>query len=172
MRRRLYFLLPHVESARKTANDLLLARIEDRYMHFMVKRGTDLGELHRASYAQLSDLARGLEVGLAVGAVCGLVLGMVMYRWQAEALHLNMHLAFILATTMFGAVFGAWTGGMIGSSTPNSRLKSFAPEIEAGRILLMVDVPLGRVEEIREAILRFNPDADPRGFEPTVPAFP
>src|SRR5688500_11184033 len=32
MRRRLYFLLPDVESARRTADDLLLARVEDRHM--------------------------------------------------------------------------------------------------------------------------------------------
>jgi hypothetical protein len=31
MRRRLYFLLPDVESAHRIANDLLLARIEDRH---------------------------------------------------------------------------------------------------------------------------------------------
>ena len=32
MRRRLYWLLPDVESARRTADDLLLARVEDRHM--------------------------------------------------------------------------------------------------------------------------------------------
>ena len=32
MRRRLYFVLPDVESARRTADDLLLARIEDRHI--------------------------------------------------------------------------------------------------------------------------------------------
>jgi len=38
MRRRLYFLLPDLGSAIQTANDLLLARIEDRHTHFLVKR--------------------------------------------------------------------------------------------------------------------------------------
>jgi len=39
MRRRLYFLLPDLGSAIQTANDLLLARIEDSHMHFLAKRG-------------------------------------------------------------------------------------------------------------------------------------
>src|SRR5213079_2392246 len=56
MRRRLYFLLPDVESARHTADDLLLARVEDRHMHFLARRGTDLGELHEASYLFKTDL--------------------------------------------------------------------------------------------------------------------
>ena len=38
MRRRLYLVLPDLASARQTANDLLLARIEDRHMHFLARR--------------------------------------------------------------------------------------------------------------------------------------
>ena len=46
MLRRLYWLLPDVESARRTADDLLLARVEHGHMHFLARRGTDLGALH------------------------------------------------------------------------------------------------------------------------------
>jgi len=35
MRRRLYFVLPDVECARAMLNDLLLARIECRHIHFL-----------------------------------------------------------------------------------------------------------------------------------------
>jgi NADPH:quinone reductase-like Zn-dependent oxidoreductase len=45
MRLRMYVTLPDTSSARKLANDLLLARIEDRHMHFLARRGTDLGIL-------------------------------------------------------------------------------------------------------------------------------
>jgi hypothetical protein len=41
----MYVTLPDVASARALANDLLLARVEDRHMHFLARRGTDLGEL-------------------------------------------------------------------------------------------------------------------------------
>ena len=68
MKRRLYWLLPEVESARRTADDLLLARVEDRHMHFLARRGTDLGELHEASVLQKSDVRH------AAGACCGPVL--------------------------------------------------------------------------------------------------
>jgi hypothetical protein len=55
MRRRLYFLLPDLGSAIQTANDLLLARLEDRNMHFLARRGMSLGALHEANYFQKSD---------------------------------------------------------------------------------------------------------------------
>jgi len=74
MRRRLYFLLPDVESAKRTANDLLLARIEDRHMRFLAKRGTNLGELHEASFLFKTDLVHGAGIGLMLGALGGLVL--------------------------------------------------------------------------------------------------
>ena len=49
MTHRLYFALPDVTSARQLADVLLPARVEDRRMHFLAKRGTDLGALHDAS---------------------------------------------------------------------------------------------------------------------------
>ena len=72
MKRRLYFLLPDVASATRTADDLLLARVEDRHMHFLARRGTDLGELHEASYLLKTDLMRGAAI---VGAILGVWMG-------------------------------------------------------------------------------------------------
>ncbi|HEY6240757.1 MAG TPA: hypothetical protein VIW78_07945 [Burkholderiales bacterium] len=63
MRRRLYFLLPDLGSAIQTANDLLLARVEDRYMHFLAKRGMSLGQLHEANYLQKSDAVMEPSLG-------------------------------------------------------------------------------------------------------------
>lgn len=169
MRRRMYFLLPDVSNARKTANDLLLARIEDRYMHFLAKRGTDLGELRKATHMQMSDMVHGAEVGLALGGVCGVLVGLVLYWLQPDGM--SMSLPALLPAALGGAAFGVWTGTLVGASVPNSQLKMFAKEIEAGRVLLMVDVPARRMDEIRDLIQRGNPNADHRGFEPTM-AFP
>ena len=40
MRRRLYFIMPDLPSARKMMDDLLLARIEERHIHVLARRGT------------------------------------------------------------------------------------------------------------------------------------
>src|SRR5512132_2089254 len=101
MRRRLYFLLPDVESARQTANDLLLARVEDRHMRFLAKRGTDLGELHEASYAQKSDLIHGAGIGLAIGGAIGFVLGLVIVLYPPEGTHPR------LVAVLIAAIVGA-----------------------------------------------------------------
>jgi hypothetical protein len=48
-RMRLYFMLPDVASATSTADELLLARIENRHLRFLARRGTKLGEKDRKS---------------------------------------------------------------------------------------------------------------------------
>jgi len=78
----------------------------------------------------------------------------------------------VLATTLGGALLGAWVASLVGASVPNSRLKRYAADIEAGRVLLMVDVRPSRIEEIRELVHRRHPEASGGAMEPTMPAFP
>jgi len=170
MRRRLYFLLPDVASARQTANDLLLARVEDRRMRFLAKRGTDLGELHEASYVQKSDLMHGAGIGLGLGGVGGLLLGLVIVTYPPQGT--NPQLIVVLIAAIVGAFLGAWMASMVAAAVPNSRLKQFQGEIEGGKVLLMVDVPYGQIAQIRELVMRRHPEAVPGGQETRFPAFP
>jgi hypothetical protein len=169
MRRRLYFLLPDVASAGQTANDLLLARVEDRHMHFLARRGTDLGELHEASHLQKTDLLHGAGIGLAVGGLGGLVLGALIVAFPPAG---NPQLVTVLIAAVVGAVLGAWMASMAAAAVPNSRLKQFQEEIARGKVLCMVDVPLGKVEQIRELVLGRHPEAVSGGQETRFPAFP
>lgn len=169
MRRRLYFLLPDLASARKTADDLLLARLEDRHMHFLARRGTDLGELHEASYLQKTDLLHGAGVGLALGAGAGLLLGGAIVFFPPVG---SPQVGTVLVTTVIGALLGAWMSSMAAAAVPNSRLKQFQEEIARGKILLMLDVPFARVEAVRDLLRARHPEAVPGGQETRFPAFP
>jgi hypothetical protein len=170
MRRRLYFLLPDVASARHTVDDLLLARVEDRHMHVLARRDTDLGNLHEASALQKTDLVHGAEIGLVIGGIGGCLLGLFVVLTPPDGF--TLELATVLATTLGGALLGAWVASLVGASVPNSRLKQYAADIEAGRVLLMVDVPPSRIEAIRELVHRRHPEASGGTMEPTMPAFP
>src|SRR6266702_523564 len=165
MRRRLYFLLPDLGSAIRTANDLLLARVEDGHMHFLAKRGMSLGELHEANALQKSDAVHGAELGFVIGGLGGFLIGIYIYLTPPEGVTL-------LIGTVIGAVFGAWAASLVALSVPNTRLKPFQKDIDAGKILLMVDVPPSRIEELKELVSRRHPEAMAHGIEPTIPAFP
>ena len=170
MRLRMYVTLPDLASAKQLANDLLLARIEDRHMHFLARRGTDLGELHEASYLQKTDTVHGAFVGLVIGGVAGVVAGVLLVNFPPGGLSID--LVAVLIAAIVGAGLGTWMSSMVGLQVPNSKLKAFDHEIQEGKILLMLDVPSSRYEEVRQVITRAHPEAADHGNEPTVPAFP
>lgn len=170
MRKRIFWLLPDTTSARRTMDDLLLARIENRHIHFVARDGEDMTGLHEANLFQTSDIVHAAEMGLMVGGAVGVVAGVVVAMFPIVSDTPQWGLVGVLA--VLGAVFGAWASSMIGSSAPNSRLKSFQGDIEDGRILLMVDVPRGRCEEIETLLRSKHPEARFAGMDPAVPAFP
>lgn len=161
MRRRLYFVLPDVESAKRAADDLLLARVEDRHMRFLAKRGTELEPLHEAGYLDKTDMVHGAAVGLALGAIIGALVGALLIAYPPEGT--NPQLVAVLIGMLIGAPLGGWMASMAGAAVPNSRLKQFQGDIDAGRVLMMVDVPFRRVEEISELVTSRHPEAVPRG---------
>lgn len=170
MRRRLYWLLPDVESARRCANDLLLARVEDRHMHFLARRGIDLGELHEASMLQKSDVRHGALLGAVIGGIMG---GLVAVGLSYVPLgDWSINHAGVLLLIGFGIFFGMWMASLVGVSVPNSRLKRFREDIERGAVLLMADVPFARVDEVQALLQSKHPEARWGGVDPTVPAFP
>jgi uncharacterized membrane protein YeaQ/YmgE (transglycosylase-associated protein family) len=166
----MYIMLPDVASARGLANDLLLARVEDRHMRFLARRGTDLGELPEASYFHKTDAIHGAFVGLVIGGILGAVVGGFLVNYPPPGASLEM--VAVLVAALVGAMLGVWVATMVGLQVPNSRLRHFARELDDGKVLLMLDVPSRRFDEVREIIARKHPESVDRGHEPTVPAFP
>ena len=168
MRKRLYFLLPTVDSTQQIVNELLIARIDEQHIHVMAKEGTDLRDLPEATIFQKSDIVHGIETGMIIGGISGL-LGSVI---AITALQLGSMMGLIvLGCTIFGALFGIWSSGMIGSSTKNTRLKEFEGAMESGKILLMADVPIDKVSEVTHKV-ESHKDITLGGEEPSIPAFP
>jgi len=171
MRRRIYWLLPDLESAKRTMDDLLLARIAEQHLHFVAREGVDLTGLHPANVLQTSDVVRAAQLGLLTGGAVGALLGVgaaVFFPIVGD----QPQWGIVAVLAMFGAIFGAWSSSMIGVSTPSHRLKRFEGSIEQGHILLMVDVPRSRVEEIEGRLQALHPEAHLEGVEPNIPAFP
>jgi hypothetical protein len=170
MRRRIYWLLPDLASARRTMDDLLLARIPEQHIHFMAREGMDLTGLHPANLLQTSDVVRSAQSGLVIGGAAGLVAGLLLAAFPVVAETPQVGLVAVLAVV--GALVGAWSSSMIGASTPSQRLKRFEGALDQGQILLMTDVPHARVEEIEALLQKSHPEAHLEGVEPDIPAFP
>jgi hypothetical protein len=168
--RRIYFLLPDVDVARKIVDELLLSRIAEKDIHVIAREGTEMADLPEASLAQKSDVIPAFERGIAVGGATGLLAGVAAVTFPPAGLVLGG--GALLGIALAGTGFGALMSTMIGVSAPNSRHAQFEEAIKNGEILMLVDVPKARVDEIEELVKQHHPDADIEGTEPTIPAFP
>jgi len=170
MRKRIYWLLPNLQSARAVMNDLLLARIENSHIHFMAREAVDLSGLHEANLLQATDFVRSAQMGLGLGAALGAAAGALITLSSLGDLVSKPGL--VAALTALGAAFGAWSASMIGASMPSQRLRRFEPALARGEILLMADVPARRVDEIEAMLHAKHREGHDEGLEPNVPAFP
>jgi hypothetical protein len=168
--RRIYFLVPDIATTKGIVDDLLLARIEEKHIHVVAKRGTELEDLPEASLLQRSDFIPAVERGLALGGSAGALAGLVAIALPPASTVLAGGI--LLGSALAGAGVGAWAGGLIGVSTGSSRIKQFEQAIEAGQLLVLADVPTNRVEDIEARIKVHLPQVEIEGTEPVIPAFP
>lgn len=170
--RRLYFLLPGVDSAKPIVDELLLARIEERHIHIAAADHHALTEAHlpEANLLQESDFVPAVERGVTIGGATGILAGIAAVAIPGVGLALGG--GAILGIGLAGAGVGAWISGMIGISAPSTRLKEFEEAIQKGSLLMMVDVPKARVDEITDLVKKHHPEAEVEGTEPVIPAFP
>ena len=168
--RRIYFLLPEVASARAIVDELLLARVEERHIHIVAREDTPLEDLPEAGVAQRSDLIPAIEKGLAAGGLSGLLAGALAVTFPPAGLVLGG--GAVLGLTAFGAGLGAWMASMVGIGLPSGRLQKFESAIQSGQLLMMIDVPRARIQEIEAVVRRHHPEAQLEGLEPDMPVFP
>lgn len=170
MKRRLYYMLPDVPSARAMLDELLLARIEERYLHFCAKEGTLLSDMPEANFLQKTDLIHGAEVGILIGGISGFIAGALLLIFPPDGIELRV--VALLVATLSGAIFGSWASGMAAAAIPNSSLRPFRDGIEQGQVLLIVDVPFHRITEIETLISTRHPEISFGGMGPHLPIFP
>ncbi|MEJ2686416.1 MAG: DUF1269 domain-containing protein [Gammaproteobacteria bacterium] len=168
--RRIYFLVPDVNTAGQVVDELLLNRIEVRHIHVIAREGTPMQNLPEASFVQASDFVPALERGVAAGGATGVVAGVIAVSFPPAGLVLGG--GALLGIALAGAGMGALLSSMIGAGLPNSRLEHFKQSIEAGKVLMLVDVARQRVRDIEERVRTLHPEANIEGTEPTIPPFP
>jgi hypothetical protein len=170
MKRRLYYMLPDVPSARAMLDELLLARVEERHMHFYAKEGSLPSDMPEANFLQKTDLIHGVETGILIGGISGFIAGALLLIFPPDGIELRI--IALLVATLGGAIFGSWASGMAAAAIPNSSLRPFRDGVEKGQVLLIVDVPFHRVTEIESLISTRHPEISFGGMEPHIPIFP
>jgi hypothetical protein len=164
--KRLYFLIPDISMAKSIVDGLFLAGIEEKHIHIIAKEGIPLDELPEASLLQKSDLIPALERGFALGGVAGVLAGVVALSFPPAGVVLGG--GAILSIALAGAGIGAWLSSMIGVDVENTQLKAFESAIEAGQILMLVDVVKDRADDINKLVEILHPEVEIGTTEPTI----
>jgi hypothetical protein len=168
MNRRLYFVLPDVEHSHSMMDDLLLARVNAKRIHFLAKPGTQMGDLPEATISERTDLIEGWEIGMGMGAVLGLIGGLITIMiptwWYTAPVPV---IPSLVICTLIGFVGGGFWTALVATTIPNNRLKPFEKQIAKGKVLMMVLVPFHRTQEIRALVEKKHPEATYRGTWPT-----
>ncbi|HEY0562546.1 MAG TPA: hypothetical protein VGD04_04405 [Methylophilus sp.] len=168
MNRRLYFMLPDVDSAHNMLNELLLARVNAERIHFLAKPGTAMGDLPEAAVSERSGLIEGWEVGTGLGAIAGLAAGLVSIAiptwWYTKPIPIS---ATVIICTMVGLLAGGLWTAIVATNIPNSQLKRFESKIAKGQVLMIVNAPFHRVQDICKLVTEKHPEVDYAGVWPT-----
>ncbi|OQW69736.1 MAG: DUF1269 domain-containing protein [Proteobacteria bacterium ST_bin11] len=163
--RRIYFLVPNLESTHQIVDELRAEGIEDRHIHILAKRDTPLGDMPEASVFQKTDFIPAVERGAALGATTGLIAGLAGLRFAGFAIAGGP----VLGILFYGATIGAMMSGLAGLQVGNSRVKDYADAIENGQLLVMIDIAKERIDAIKQLITKHHPEAEFEGIEPILP---
>ena len=98
------------------------------------------------------NFAPGALKGVLEGGATGLVAGIIAISVPP----LGLTIAGVAAMAAAGAGIGGWMGALVGTEVPDPVRRKFADEIEAGRVLVVID---GEEDELARA----NPAVEATG---------
>jgi len=164
MNQRLYFLLPDREHTLKLVNELVEHGVDVQHMHTLAGKGLSADGLPPSNPHQRTDFADRLEfwgwrtnLGMFFLAAIALLAMMIMQ----VGLWLLLPLAVMVATFVAGERF---------THLPNAHLQEFRDALRHGEVLLMLDIPGSRVDEVEQRVQAHHPEAIAGGSSWNTPA--
>ena len=155
MKRRLYFLLPDVVHAQSVVSELLTSGLTKNRIHALSKPGVDLQDLPPATVRQRTDFGAWLETVLWDGNLLVFfitLLGFLLMAFLQIAWYwLLLPAAVMLISFLLGEEFTR--------RVPDVHLSEFRDALRHGEILLMIDVPVTKVERFEALVHRHHPEA-------------
>jgi len=170
MCRRIYWLLPNLASALQVKDDLLQDHVDLRHQHYVASKTIDPTGALPTSAARASQMLLAGEVGLLVGALVGSLLAggvLLMAHNPAQA----PRAALFGLIGFQSALFGAWGASLIGMGLPNRRVSECQAALDAGQVLLMVDVSEHKAPAMTRLLAARHPEARLQADERHLLAF-
>lgn len=154
MTTRLYFLVNDEAAARSVVSALQASGVEADAISAVAHRDRyPLEGLPEGGITERTDVLPAAGRGAAAGGASTVLAGLAAGAALAPGMVVGGP-AIMATLAAAGAAFGTWSATLVGVGVLHRDLKIFEEEIEAGRILVLVDVPEAQVERITEVIRR------------------
>ncbi|MEX1828492.1 hypothetical protein [Luteibacter sp. CQ10] len=135
MKTRRVYSTVDLDQARRGMSAARSAGVPDEDLSLIARSDIELDAIPERRKDEHTDFKPAAVRGLAEGGGAGLLAGLVAMAIPP----LGVTLAGAMAAGAAGAMVGAWTSALMGASSPDPVRQKFEGEIEAGRILLVVD---------------------------------
>lgn len=154
MYRRLFFVFPDKVHTEQALDELHMSGIGQRYIHVHANPAVDIGKLPSADATVMREASGQTERVLWGG---NLLLFFVAFVVFIVMLFSNVGFwatipLLVMLSTFFAGVFFT-------QKIPNVHLNEFTDALSHGEIVLMVDVPTSRVDDIEHLIHNHHPEA-------------
>lgn len=148
MKVRQVFSTPDLPTARAAVSAARAAGIEDEAISLVARSEVEMDEIPEQRLDVTKDTVPASLRGAAAGGAVGVVAGLAAAAFPP----VGITVAGAGLIALVGAATGAWSSALFGAGVPNSVRRTFEDEIEAGRILVVVDAPGGRAGEVQRAL--------------------
>jgi hypothetical protein len=148
--KRYVYAFDSVSSVQSAIKALRRAKVSENRISLIARPDIQSESISPDYLDATTDFAPAVARGAAIGTATGLVIGIVAMAIPASGIEAGIFPLF--AFLAGGAILGAWSSAMIGSSVPDAIRRKFEDEIEAGRILLVVDGNRAPRPGIRQAL--------------------
>ena len=137
--------LPAAQTAIRDVRD---AGIDDDDISLIARSDIELERVPEHQKEAPTDFKHAALRGAGLGGATGLLAGLAAVAFPP----LGLTIAGVALTTLGGAAVGTWASALVGASLPDPIRRRFEEEIEAGRILIVIDGE-GEAPERAEAAL-------------------
>ena len=149
MAHRYVFSTRDVAHARKALAALHMAGIGNEAISLVARSDIELERIPDSLKEADTDAVPAAVRGMGIGGATGLLAGMAAVALAP----IGITVAGALAIGAVGALVGGWSSALMGSALPDAVRQQFEDEIQAGKILLLVDTDEDRpVDAMREAM--------------------
>ncbi len=156
MKNRIFFMVGNIEDAKIVVEDLRSEDFDDSSIHVIAAESIAMEPLPEADIAHTSDLIGAARRGAVTGGSMGLIGGVAAMTFPVAGLTLGG--GALLAGTALGTALGTWFSTLVGVSVPNQEVERYRERIDAGEIMIIVDVEDDEADTVQNLVGKRYPD--------------